>query len=69
MVGTYVHGLFHNAAIRHCILRQVAARKGASLPLKQNGFTQSQEYDKLADLLRQSLRMEAVYRITGLARG
>ncbi len=67
VLGTYVHGLFHNAPLRHSILRQVAARKGLSLALKEDGFSQSREYDRLADLVRSSLDMGRVYRIAGLS--
>ena len=65
--GTYVHGLFHNKELRRGILARVAERKGACLALKDADFSQSAEYDKLADLFRASLDMEAVYRIAGLS--
>ena len=32
-LGTYLHGLFHNRALRRSILEHVAARKGVSLPI------------------------------------
>ena len=31
-LGTYLHGLFHNRAVRRSILEWVATRKGVSLP-------------------------------------
>jgi adenosylcobyric acid synthase len=67
IMGTYVHGLFHNAELRRNMLRRIAARKGVSLPLPAEAFSQSSEYDKLAHLVRTSLDMNAVYRMMGLA--
>ena len=69
VMGTYVHGLFHNTELRRSILRQLAARKGVSLPLIEDAFSQSKEYNKLADLIRRSLDMDAVYRMIGLVHG
>jgi hypothetical protein len=48
------------------MLRRLAERKGVSLAFGGGEFSQSAEYDKLADLVRSSLDMEAVYRIAGL---
>ena len=68
VLGTYIHGLFNNGELRRSILQQVAARKGVILPMEESLFSQSQEYDKLAALVRRSLDMDAIYRITGFAR-
>ncbi len=72
VLGTYIHGLFHNSGLRRAILRNLAAGKGVTLPqeddrqgrgsLNSNG----EEYDKLAALLRSSIDMGMVYRIAGL---
>ena len=66
VVGTYVHGLLHNGELRRGILRQVAARKGVTLPVGEDSFSQSHEYDKLADLVRRSIDVGAVYRMLGM---
>ena len=66
ILGTYVHGLFRNTMLRRAILENLAARKGVSLPAKEGGFSQSAEYDKLANLIRSSLDMAAIYRMAGL---
>ena len=65
ILGTYVHGLFQNVALRRGVLNSLAARKGVSLPTnnpEEESFSQSVEYDRLADLVRSSLDMEAVNR-------
>ncbi len=66
VLGTYVHGIFHNAEFQRIVLLRVAERKGVSLPPGDHEFSQLAEYDKLADLFRANLDMDAVYRITGL---
>ena len=66
-LGTYMHGLFHNRAVRRSILEHVAGRKGVILPDAGGDVEQSVEYDKLANLVRENLDMNLVYRITGLS--
>lgn len=65
-LGTYLHGLFHNRAVRRSILECVAARKGVVLSDAGEDIEPSAEYDKLASLVRHNLDMELVYRVTGL---
>ncbi len=67
-LGTYMHGIFHNRAVRRSILEHAARRKGTVLPASNDDIDQSAEYDKLAALVRAHLDMELVYRVTGLAR-
>ena len=66
VMGTYMHGLFHNTELRRGILQAVARRKGAALRFGADAFDQHREYDKLADLLRASLDMGAIYGMSGL---
>ena len=67
-LGTYLHGLFHNRAVRRSILEFAAAPKGVTLPPAGEDLDPSAEYDKLAALVRERLDMELVYRVTGLMR-
>ena len=67
VLGTYVHGLFHNAELRQAMLQALARRKGVTLP-PDPGLDLDREYDRLADWVRNSLDMELVYRIAGLER-
>ena len=67
-LGTYLHGLFHNRAVRRSILECAARRRGVDLPPAGDDVEPSAEYDKLAALVREHLDMELVYRVTGLAR-
>ena len=65
-LGTYLHGLFHNRAVRRSVLECAARRKGAVLPAGGGDIEPSAEYDKLAALVREHLDMSLVYRVTGL---
>ena len=68
VMGTYIHGLFHNPGIRKTILSRLAAWKGVSLVQRGSAVTsKDMEYDKLAHLVRESLDMDLVYQIAGLS--
>jgi len=68
VMGTYIHGLFHNGGLRDAMLREVARRKGVTLPDASSEMDLDREFDKLADWVRSSIDMELVYRISGLNR-
>jgi adenosylcobyric acid synthase len=68
VMGTYIHGLFHNGELRTAMLNELARRKGMSLPEVTNELDLDREYDKLADWVRSSLDMDLVYRMSGLSR-
>lgn len=62
--GTYVHGIFDEGKVAETLVGILAERKGVALDAEQmisyEQFKQMQ-YDKLADGLRSSMDMEAVY--------
>lgn len=66
--GTYIHGLFHNQDLRRAILTEIARRKGLSLHFGADVLSKEEQYDKLADLVRNSLDMELLFRIAGIER-
>jgi adenosylcobyric acid synthase len=68
VLGTYIHGLFHNGALRRSVLDSLAQAKGLSLPAAGGDLTSDHEFDRLADWVRGSLNMDLVYRIAGLSR-
>ena len=68
VLGTYIHGLFHNGGLRQAMLRELARRKGVALPTLSGLSDMDAEFDKLADWVRSSLQMDAIYRMTGLNR-
>lgn len=62
--GTYVHGIFDTGNVAEQICRTLAAKKGVVLPENSGeSFRQrrEKEYDRLADLVRESLDMERIY--------
>ena len=65
VLGTYLHGLFHNKEVRRSILAELAARKGVNLRFGDDVCSKEEEYDKLASLMRNNLDMKLVYRIIG----
>ena len=68
VMGTYIHGLFHNGGLRSAMLQELARRKGVALPDSASGVDLDREYDKLADWVRSSIDMDLVYRASGLSR-
>jgi adenosylcobyric acid synthase len=66
VLGTYIHGLFQNGELRQSILGELARRKGVSLPDSAQELGIEQEFDKLADWVRDSLDMDLIYQMTGL---
>ena len=65
-LGTYMHGLFHNHSLRHALLTNLAKRRG--IPMPEGAILDlDAEYDKLADLVRRSVDMNAIYEMTDLS--
>ncbi|MBF0779527.1 MULTISPECIES: cobyric acid synthase [unclassified Granulicatella] len=64
--GTYLHGIFDNLEWTRDYLNDIRMAKGLE-PLAQTFETvesfKSKEYDKLADVLRQSLDMQKIYEL------
>lgn len=64
--GTYVHGIFDQSEICTALIQALCALKGipmeeiSSLDMEQY---KQQQYDHLADSVRQALDMKAIYRI------
>lgn len=68
ILGTYIHGLFHNGQLRRGVLEELARRKGKALPADAGLGAMEAEFDKLADWVRGSLDMDLIYGIAGLDR-
>lgn len=63
--GTYLHGVFDAPGIAQQLAQALAARKGVSLgnAVLDTAQVKEQEYDRLADTVRQALDMDLIYRI------
>jgi adenosylcobyric acid synthase len=67
VMGTYIHGIFDNDALRRAILNALRERKGLS-PLDSTRSTSAEKqasFDRLAEVVRQNLRMDLLYKIIG----
>ncbi len=68
VVGTMIHGLFENEAIRRSLLAFLRSRKGLSEPAAARPIPGREgEYDRLAAVVRESLDLDLLWRIAGLA--
>ncbi|MGQ0668142.1 MAG: cobyric acid synthase, partial [Actinomycetota bacterium] len=67
VVGTYLHGLFHNSELRAALLRNLAARKGVT-PDPRWGTLPSAaaNYDRLADMVRANVDIPRIMALVGL---
>ncbi|MGN0205331.1 MAG: cobyric acid synthase [Coprococcus sp.] len=66
IAGTYVHGIFDSVHMQQALLRLLCERKGLSeeaVHWVDEKSYKEQQYDRLADELRASMDMNAVYRI------
>jgi adenosylcobyric acid synthase len=67
VLGTYLHGLFANSALRRALLTNLAARKGVRPdPRWGSAPTKTARYDRLADIVDASLDMSAIAKLIGL---
>jgi adenosylcobyric acid synthase len=66
VIGTYLHGIFDNAAFTNRIINNLRRKKGLDplniVPPDYDDFKQA-EYDKLARVIRENLDMEKIYQI------
>ncbi len=70
--GSYIHGLFDSDPFRASIIESIREAKGlAPTPARTTSFAAERDsaYDTLAEVLRQSLDMEAILKIMGLESG
>jgi len=64
--GTYVHGIFDNEQMISGVIKALAVRKGldySKLKVKDYIQYKNEQYDSLADILRQSFDMDRIYKI------
>jgi adenosylcobyric acid synthase len=61
--GTYLHGLFHNDDFRQAFLNNLRRHRGLPAGSGNARSTKEESYDKLAELVRRSLKIPEIYRI------
>ena len=63
VLGTYIHGLFHNDDFRQTFLNNLRRYWGLPENAENVISAKEEQYDKLADLVRHSLDIPEIYRI------
>ena len=66
--GTYVHGIFDKKEVALNVVNALADKKGVSIKSEEvNDYSlfKEKQYDKLADILREYMDMDAIYRMLG----
>ncbi|MFH1484867.1 MAG: cobyric acid synthase [Chloroflexota bacterium] len=66
--GTYLHGLFDNAAFRYALLGNLRQRKGMQPAARASIPSKEEHYNALAEHVRRNLKMDLFYQICGLER-
>jgi adenosylcobyric acid synthase len=66
VVGTMLHGIFENDALRAALIRTLRRRKGIDAPDSPPIPTREAEYDRLAATVRANIDWQMVERIAGL---
>lgn len=64
--GTYLHGLFENAALRHTLLDHLRSRRGLEPAPRAPGSALDTELDRLADHLAAHLDLEKIWGLLDL---
>ncbi|HZU05763.1 MAG TPA: cobyric acid synthase [Chloroflexota bacterium] len=65
--GTYLHGLFHNQAVRRALLGALARRRGIALP--EPAAAGADPLDRLADVVSASVDLQRLYTLCRLPVG
>jgi len=67
VMGTYIHGVFDGVEFREYIINTLRIKKGLA-PKKSKTYEslREKELDKLANIVRDSIDMETIYKIIGL---
>jgi adenosylcobyric acid synthase len=63
VLGSYLHGLFHNFGFRQTLLNSLRRHRGLPERWNETMVGKRQQYDRLAELVRSSLDMAAIYKI------
>lgn len=67
IMGTYIHGIFDSVYFREYIVNFLRNKKGINLKKsKEYEKLRERELDRLADIVREALDMESIYKIMGL---
>jgi adenosylcobyric acid synthase len=68
VVGTMIHGIFENIAVRSSLLDHLRDRKGLRRSCTSTITSREDEYDRLAKVFREHIQEETLYRLAKLRR-
>lgn len=65
VMGTYLHGIFHNDHFREAILNEIREKKGLEPILNRSSFARKKEesFDLLANVVRENIQIERIYQM------
>ena len=66
VLGTYLHGLFDNDAIRSALIGWLLARQGRAADARLHPIDRERQYDALADAVRRSVDLDRLRAACGL---
>lgn len=67
VVGTMIHGVLENAALRAALLESLAQRRGFTAPVSGDAVAdRGAEYDRLASVVAENADIDALARIAGI---
>lgn len=68
IIGTYIHGIFDNSEFTNFLLNKVRKNKGLDKLDENFSFAEykNQEYNKLAQILRENIDIKKIYEIMGV---
>ncbi|NTW71492.1 MAG: cobyric acid synthase [Eubacteriaceae bacterium] len=71
IIGTYLHGIFDNEEPRNALLDGIRKKKGLDKNHETVNFDKFKEeqYDKLADIMRENVNIEELFKIMGIDKG
>lgn len=65
IIGTYIHGLFHNHQFTRGFVNQIRLRRNLPL-IADKHYDKQKYYDELADLVRRNIDMPKIYQIVNI---
>ena len=65
-LGTYIHGILDNDALRRKLLNTVRERKGLKPIYKITSYDKEFAYNRLANIMQQHLNINLIYKFMGL---
>ncbi len=63
VMGSYLHGLFHNTNFTRGLLNKLRQRRGLSQRTGSSSLSRDEEYNRLAQIVRQNIDLPQIYSI------